>query len=374
MRRGGIGRREGNMTLVLGNEDVVKMLTMRDTIDALELLYGDLGRGSAVYRGRTDLFTPTTGGPPDIPTAYQLKTLDGAIPRWNIGAIRVTSDVVAFPLVEGVRRRTKIPAAAGKRYVGLVLLLDSATGELAAILQDGVLQQYSVGAINAIGAKYLAREDSRTVALFGAGGQAPLQLRGLREVRPISRVQVYTPTPGEAEAFARANAEPLGIEIIPVRSPQEALSGADIVVTATNSRVPFLPAAWLASGMHLSSLQRDEAMPDCFRDLDRVIFHTHAKEVEHVSTDFAALEQRFGFAMHDHPPSDLDWNAFPDLGDLVSGRVAGRSHREQRTFFLNSTGCGAQYAAVGQLILKEARRRGLGHELPGEWFTEAVAP
>ena len=75
-----------------------------------------------------------------------------------------------------------------------------------------------------------------------------------------------------------------------------------------------------------------------------------------------------------HPPSDLDWNAFPDLGDLVSGRVAGRSHREQRTFFLNSTGCGAQYAAVGQLILREARLLGLGHELPGEWFTEAVAP
>src|SRR5262249_15032716 len=145
------------------------------------------------------------------------------------------------------------------------LLLDSATGQLAAILQDGVLQQYSVGAINAIGAKYLAREDSRTVALFGAGGQAGPQLRGLREVRPINRVQVYTPTPGEAGTFARANAEPLGIEIVPVRSPEEALSGADIVVTATNSRVPFFPAAWLAPGMHLSALQRDEAMPDCFR-------------------------------------------------------------------------------------------------------------
>jgi alanine dehydrogenase len=359
------------MTLVLGNEDVVKVLTMRDTIDALELLYGDLGRGSAAYRRRTDLFTPTTGGPPDIPTAYRLKTLDGAVPRWNIGAIRVTSDVVAFPLVESARRRTKMPAAAGKRYVGLVLLFDSATGELAAVLQDGVLQQYSVGAI---GAKYLAREDSRTVALFGAGGQAVTQLRGLREVRPISRVQVHTPTAGEAEAFTRTNDGPLGMEIVPAQSPQAALADADVVVTATNSRVPFFPAAWLKPGMHLSSLQRDEAMPDCFRELDCVIFHTRGKEVEHVSTDFAALERRFGFTMRDHPPSDLDWNAFPDLGDLVSGRVAGRSHREQRTFFLNSTGCGAQYAAVDQLILREARQRGLGRELPSEWFTEGVAP
>jgi alanine dehydrogenase len=361
------------MTLVLTNEDVATVLTMRDTIDALQVLYGDLGRGSAVYRGRTDLFTPTTGGPDESPCAYQLKTLDGAIPRWNIGSIRVTSDVVSFPVMGGQRRRTKVPAAVGKRYVGLVFLFDSATGQLTAILQDGVLQQFSVGAINAIGARYLSREDSQTVALFGAGGQAGTQIRGLLEVRPIRRVNVYTPTPGEAARFARENEKGFGIEIVPVQSSEDALSGADIVVTATNSRVPFFPAAWLKPGMHLSCLQRDEAMPDCFRELDCAIFHTHAKEVEHVSTDFAAMEQRFAFTMHDHPPSDLDWNAFPELGDLVSGRVPGRSSAQQRTFFLNSTGCGAQYAAVGQLILKEARRRGLGQELPGEWFTQTIS-
>jgi ornithine cyclodeaminase/alanine dehydrogenase-like protein (mu-crystallin family) len=361
------------VTLVLTNEDAANVLTMRDTIDTLQVLYGDLGNGSAVYRGRTDLFTPSAGGPDHVPSAYQLKTLDGAIPRWNVGSIRVTSDVVAFPIVGDQRRRIKIPTPVGKRYIGLVFLFDSATGQLDAILQDGVLQQYSVGAINAIGAKYLAREDSQTVALFGAGGQAGPQIRGLLEVRPIRRIRVYTPTPDEAGGFAHANERQLGVEVVPVQSPEDALSEADIVVTATNSRVPFFPASWLKPGMHLSCLQRDEAMPDCFRELDCVIFHTCAKEVEHVSTDFAAMEQRFGFTMHDHPPTDLDWNAFPDLGDLVSGRAPGRSSEQQRTFFLNSTGCGAQYAAVGQLILKEARRRGLGQELPEEWFTQAMS-
>jgi ornithine cyclodeaminase/alanine dehydrogenase-like protein (mu-crystallin family) len=361
------------VTLILANEDAAQVLTMRAVIDALEALYRDLGCGSAVYRGRTDLFTPTAGVADEAPGAYQLKTLDGAIPRWNVGSIRVTSDVVTFPLVDGHRRRVKIPAAAGERYVGLLFLFDSATGQLAAILQDGVLQQYSVGAINALGAKYLAREDSTTVALFGAGGQAWPQLRGLREVRPIARVQVYTPTDGEAAAFAQKHERELGIDVMPVHSPAEALAGADVAVTATNSRVPFFPAAWLKRGMHLSSLQRDEAMPDCFRELDCVVFHTRAKEVEHVSTEFASLEQKFGFSMHDHPPSDLDWKAFPDLADLVSGRVPGRSTPRQRTFFLNSTGCGAQYAAVGQLIVKEARRLGLGRELPDDWFTQAIS-
>jgi alanine dehydrogenase len=360
------------MTLVLSNEDAARVLTMRDTIETLELLYGDLGRGSAVYRGRTDLFTPTTGGSDEMPSAYQLKTLDGAIPRWNVGSIRVTSDVVGFPLKDGQRRRVKIPAADGKRYVGLVFLFDSATGQLAAVMQDGMLQQFSVGAINAIGAKYLSRHDARVVALFGAGGQASPQIRALREVRPIKRVQVYTPTPGEAAAFARANEKDLGLEVVPVASRDLALASADIVVTATNSRVPFLPANWIGPGMHLSCLQRDEAMANCFTTLDRVVFHTRAKELEYVSTDFAAMERKFGFEMHDHPPSDLDWNDFPDLGDLVSGRVSGRTSLQQRTFFLNSTGCGAQYAAVGHLILKQARAQGLGQTLPGEWFTEAI--
>jgi len=358
--------------LILTNEDAAQVLTMRETIFTLEQLYGDLGRGSAVYRGRTDLFIPTTGASEDVPSAYQLKTLDGAVPRWNVGSIRLTSDVVAFPVVGGQRRRIKIPAAAGKRYTGLVLLFDSATGELKSILQDGMLQQFSVGAINAIGAKYLAREDAEVVALFGAGGQSVTQLRGLKEVRPIRRVQVYTPSPGEAEKFAEANAAALGFEIVAAASPQAVLAGADIVVTATNSRVPFFPAEWLQPGMHLSSLQRDEAMENCFRELDIVAFHTRAKEVEQASTDFAEMEKKHGFEMHDHPPSAIDWNDFPDLGELVNGNVPGRSNARQRTFFLNSTGCGAQYSAVGELIYAAAQARGLGHEIPDDLFTESI--
>src|SRR5581483_9571713 len=151
------------MTLVLSNDDCEKVLTMGGAIAALEELYRDLGRGSAVNRPRTDLFTPTaaeTGG--DMPSAHQFKTLDGAIPRLGVASIRVTSDIVGFPKVDGARRRIKIPAAAGKRFVGLVFLFSSSTGELVAIVQDGMLQRFTVGAINAIGAKYLAREDSVT--------------------------------------------------------------------------------------------------------------------------------------------------------------------------------------------------------------------
>lgn len=105
------------MTLVLSNDDASAVLTMSSTIDALERLYADLGSGSAVYRGLTDLFAPTFAQIEEkIPAAHQSKTLDGAIPRLQAASIRVTSDIVGFPLVEGRRRRIKIPAAEGNSY------------------------------------------------------------------------------------------------------------------------------------------------------------------------------------------------------------------------------------------------------------------
>jgi ornithine cyclodeaminase/alanine dehydrogenase-like protein (mu-crystallin family) len=363
------------MTWVISNEDAEKVLTMRGAIDALEQLYRDLGRGSAVNRSRSDLFTPTVANVgADVPSAHQFKTLDGAIPRLHAASIRVTSDVVAFPVVNGNRRRIKVPAASGNRYVGLVFLFSTSTGELLAIVQDGLLQRFTVGAINAIGAKYLAREDAGIVGLIGAGGQAKPQLAALKEVRPIGQVRVYSPTDGEAAKFAKATGAALGLDIVPVASAEAAVGGVDIAITATNSREPFFPASWLKPGMHLSCMQRDEAKDDCFTAADVVVFHTRLKEHEVASKDFAAMEQKHKFVIRDHPERTLNWDDFPDLGELVAGNIPGRTRPDQRTFFLNSTGIGCQFTALAHLIYTLGRERGLGNEVPSDWFVESVQP
>ena len=363
------------MTLVLTNEDAEKVLTMRGAIDALEELYRDLGKGRAVNRARTDLFTPTVAKlDADLPSAHQFKTLDGAIPRLCAASIRVTSDVVAFPIVNGGRRRIKVPAASGNRFVGLVFLFSSSTGELIAIVQDGLLQRFTVGAINAIGARYLAREDSSVVGLIGAGGQAGPQLAALKEVRPIRQVRVYSPTEGEAAAFAKTMSATLDLDVSAVSSLETALESVDIAITATNSRIPFFSEEWLKAGMHLSCMQRDEPTDDCLTRADVVVFHTRLKEREYASTDFAAMEAKHKFVIRDHPPRGLNWDDFPDLGELVVGKVTGRTRPDQRTVFLNSTGIGAQFTALAHLIYSKSRELGLGKEIPGEWFTEAIQP
>lgn len=121
-------------------------------------------------------------------------------------------------------------------------------------------------------------------------------------------------------------------------------------------------------------MQRDEAQDDCFALADIVVFHTRAKEHEYVSTDFSSMEKRYGFVMRDHSPRDLDWSKFLDLGELVAEKIKGREGSEQRTLFLNSTGVGAQFTALADLLYCGARESGLGHEVPTEWFVETIQP
>ena len=363
------------MTLILSTQDAARVLTISAVIACLEETYRDLGQGSAIYRGRTDLFHPTSARiGEDVPAAHQFKTLDGAIPRKQVASIRVTSDIVAFPLVNGARRRIKIPAAADQTYVGLVFLFSSATGELIAILQDGMLQTFAVGAINAIGARYLARADARIVGLIGAGNQAGPQIAALCEVRDIDEVRVFSPKREETEAFCARMQDELGIAFTAVDTPERAVAGVDIAVTATNSRAPFFPADWLEPGMHLSAMQRDEPMDSCFARADISVLHTRMKELEYVSTDFAAMERKHAFTMRDHPPGALDWASFPDLGELVAGQIAGRTRDDQITLFLNSTGVGAQFTAVANLIYEGALAAGLGTEIPTALFNETMQP
>lgn len=363
------------MTLILSNDDAAKALTMRGVIERLESLYSDLGAGSAIYRGRTDLFAPTIadiGG--EHPAAHQFKTLDGAIPKRGVASIRVTSDIVAFPLVNGKRRRIKAPVAEGGSYVGLVFLFSSATGELISILQDGLLQRYTVGAINAIGARHLSRTNSKIVGLIGAGNQAGPQLEALKEVRDIQSVRVYSPDPAEARSFADRMSKELGVSMTTAASAREAVDGVDIAITATNSREPFFEAEWMQAGMHLSCMQRDEPKDECFKQADLVVFHTRMKEHEFVSTDFKEMERKYDFVMRDHPPREIDWNDYPDLGELVAGNIRGRENDDEITFFLNSTGVGAQFTEIAHLIYEKASEMGLGESIPTRWFNESIQP
>ena len=358
-----------NMTLILSNDDVEKLLTMPECIDVLEEAYVELAAGRGVSRTRSDCITPTTR--PDA--VYGLKSMDGVIPKLGIGAVRINSDIVTFPKRGNNIRREKVPAAPNARYCGLVLLFSSENGEPLAIMPDGVMQRMRVGAANGLGVKYLARPDAETVGILGSGWQAGAQLMAVCAVRKIKTIRCFSPNPANREAFTAQMSARLGVEVVPVGQTEDAIAGADIVMCATNTLDNVFFERWVHPGIHLSSIKRPEIETKALKRADRIFLHTHDATPIHVTTRdlaFAEKNEQRGWAMD----VDLDFQRLPTLPELIAGQVEGRKSAGEVTCFMNNLGLGYQFAAAGAVVYRKAKADGVGHELPTDWFTEDVHP
>lgn len=357
------------MTLILSNDEVEAVLTMPECIAAIEDAYVELSEGRAVSRRRSDSIVPTSR--PDA--LYSLKTMDGVAPKLGVAAVRINSDILTWPERGGVRRRVKVPAAPGHRYVGLVLLFSCETGEPLAIFPDGVAQRMRVGAANGLAARHLAREDSATVGLIGSGWQAGAQLMAITAVRPIERVRCFSPNRENREAFCREMTAALGVEVTPVSAPEAAFRGADVAMCATSSIENVFFERWVEPGMHLSSIKRAEIEAGAVGKAAITVIHSHDTAPLQVTTKGLHVpEEEAGKGGALSP--EIDFDSLPTLPDLAAGKVAGRQAAGDVTCFLNNIGIGYQFAAIGALIHRNARKAGLGNELPTDWFTEDVHP
>jgi ornithine cyclodeaminase/alanine dehydrogenase-like protein (mu-crystallin family) len=336
------------VTLLLDNADVRSVLRMRDCVDALRASFADLAAGEAIDRPRSHTYTDLGGG-----RHYLFKSMDGALPRLGVHALRLSSDLTH----EHDGRRDKIPAAPGKRYVGLVVLFDQATLVPLALLHDGYLQRMRVGATSALAADLLARGDSRVAAVVGAGWQAGAQIDGLRVVRELDEVRVYAPTRAKVEALcAECGATPAG-------SAREAIAGADVVALATNAHVPVLDGDWLEPGQHVGSVQAREVDARTLERADVIVQRSDVQPTFHYVDGHRPVEA-----------GEIGRPAAVTLAEVVAGR-AGRASPDQITLFTGgSAGLGTQFAAVAHAVFLAAREAGVGRELPTEWFTQEEKP
>ena len=366
--------------LILSNEEIESFLSIGDCIDALEKAYKSWDKGTAVNRPRTDLVMPsmTEAG------VYAFKSMESGLYDPPIVAMRINSDIIRWHQQGNRTIKAKVPAAPGDKYVGLVMLFSTATGEPLAIFPDGVVQRMRVATSSAIAARFLAREDSSTLALFGSGWQAGSHLPAMCAVRPIKRVRVFSPTKANREAFVKEMQAKVDAEIMAVNSPEEAVRDADIIAATTNSLSQVADPDWVQPGRHLTCVRVPELGDETLRRVDRLVIHAH----QHAPENYIAGYGEEGIKVHDaidvikkgpggaheikaeHP----FWLAAPELRDLCVGRAQGRANPQESTCFLNNLGIGLQFAAVGAVVYNEAKARGVGHEIPTDWFLESVHP
>jgi ornithine cyclodeaminase/alanine dehydrogenase-like protein (mu-crystallin family) len=347
------------MVLLLTNDDMERIegLEPLRIIAVIEDAYRGLGQGGAVNPPRRRLTTPL----PERGATYWFNNIMGAVPAIDTLALRIDSTAFRLAEVDGLTRKVR----AGD-FVGLVMLFNTTSGELEAILHDHFLSTRRVAATGAIGAKYLARTDARVLGLFGSGQQAAAQVSALAATRPLELVKVYSPNPEHRRAFATRMTREVGVEVGAVDDPREVVAGADIVVTATNSRSPVFDGRWLEPGMHLETIvgtdqsaSGSEIDREAVRRADLIV--TNLKEQIQVDRQpklLWAVEEGL-----------LKWERIHDLSEVVAGVAPGRTSDKQLTLHDNNTGMGIQFAALGSLILQLAREQELGAPLPDELFT-----
>jgi ornithine cyclodeaminase/alanine dehydrogenase-like protein (mu-crystallin family) len=359
--------------LLINNEEVEKLLDMKSCLEALEIAYGDLLKGDAVYRPRLDVWVPCER--PD--GYYRWGTMEGASREMGVFAIRMKSDIVHWP--DGLTEE-KYCMRPGT-YCGLIMVFSVRNGEPLAIVNDGVLQHLRVGACAGLGAKYLAREDASVVGIFGSGGMARTYLEAFYEVRKLKRVKVYSPTKAHREAYAKEMTGKLDMEVIAVDTPEKVVRDADIVAGCTDStRVVFDEPEWLKEGAHITCVRACEIGPRVVKRCD-VSIKLGRNTVDTMDEGMVRLHGNVGYmagqpdekARVPNPVVDnYRGDYFSYFMDLRAGKVPGRTSPEQITFFINAGTQGLQFAACAGKVYQLARDKGAGRELPTEWFLQDV--
>ncbi|GAA4055352.1 ornithine cyclodeaminase family protein [Nonomuraea soli] len=309
------------MTLILTRSDVQTLIGMPEVIDAVRRAHADLARGLAA------LPTPPVMRLPGSPAAF--------VPMAAASATAGLASVKLLTDLPGAQRST-------------ILAVSAADGGCAAVVDGSTVTRFRTAAATAVATAALARPDSRTLGLIGAGALAHAHLAALRAVLAIERVVVWSRNPATARAFAAAT----GADVMP--DPEKVIAASDVVCTLTPSREPLVRGAWFHEGLHVNAVGAPPR-PD-HREIDsegiarsRVIVDSRSSAL-HESGD-VVIPLAEGVVERSHVSDEL--------GEVLVGTRPGRTSREQITLF-NSMGVGLQDLATVRLLIDSALERGVG--------------
>jgi len=370
--------------LLLDNNDVAQVLDMQSCIQLLEEAVRAGEAGDTVARPATSVVMPKKQAS-GFPGAYKLETRDGISRPKKMAALRIMSDNLLFEKSHGSLRRRKIPAAPGQRYVGLILLFDTDTSELAAIIPDAEIQRRRVAATGALVSKYVARADAHSLAMIGSGWQAESAVLAHCLVRDISRIRVFSPNRDHREAFCAKMRDRIACPIEPVTAAVDALRGSDQVVAVTDAVGSVIDGNLLESGTHITLVRPFELDEAGYRRCNLIIESGRPQNGDPSYWSKQIHTNRFYMDDQDKEEGGNlafgEWvtkgGYFPQsqarrvpLPDIVLGQRSGRERDDEISCFFISTPSGPHLAYLGALVVEEARRSGFGRELPSEWFSE----
>jgi len=326
--------------LILTEAQVRELLDLDALVDAMAAAMVDASTGAASMPQRIAALVPGQEG--------MVAAMPAFLPSAKALAVKLVS---LFPRNAG----STLPT-----HQGVIVAFDADTGTPVALMDAIYITAARTAAGSALATRLLARPDAAVLAVLGSGVQARSHARAIPRVRPVREVRIASRNRAAVERLAQELADELRIPVRPAGSYREAMQGADIVAATTHTAEPVVRREWVAPGMHITSVgfnrEGREVDGDTVRDA-LVVVETRA----------AAL------APYPSGANDLLWavrdglidagHVHAELGELVSGRRPGRTSRDQITLY-KSGGVAVQDVAAAALVLREARARGVGRDIP----------
>ena len=239
----------------------------------------------------------------------------------------------------------------------MMVVISAKTGVVEAILLDNAyLTDVRTGAAGAVAARHLAPSEVTTAGVIGAGAQGRYQMMGLKTVRDFKRLLVYDMDESRVKQYVAEMESILEAEILPAAGAEDVIRGSQAVVTCTPSRQPYIEAAWLHPGLHITAMGAD--LPG-------------KQELEAATVARADIlvcdrrTQSFKMGEFQHAiEAGLISEASPviELGEITAGRQTGRQNDDQITI-CDLSGTGVQDTAIAHLAVEQAVRKGFGMEI-----------
>jgi ornithine cyclodeaminase/alanine dehydrogenase-like protein (mu-crystallin family) len=316
--------------LVLASHHVRELLSYGECADLMRQALADLARGQIQQPLRTVVRPRDAAG------------FMGLMPSYSPG---IGYGLKALCITPGN------PAIGKDAHQGGVLLFDAATGEPLALVNASAVTEIRTAAVSAVATDLLARPGAAELAIIGTGVQGQAHAHAIAATRPLAGIRLAGRDLARAREVAAALAGQLGLPVSAHGQARDAVEGADIVVTATNSPRPVLRREWMAAGTHVNAVgacvPRDREI-DTATMAEAALFADSRESVQNESGDYL-LAQQEGMV---NPVR-------AEIGELLTGQAKGRAGDDEITLF-ESLGVAAEDLAATSYLYEKAARLGAG--------------
>ncbi len=315
--------------LVLTQADVEALLDLEGCIGAMTEILEALARGELYQPLRSLAFPPGESSGMGLMPAHR----GGASPAYALKTICLFPDN---------------PTRGLDAHQGTVTLFSGETGEVRALMNASAITAIRTAAVSAVATRLLAREDAKELAILGSGVQGRSHVAAMRAVRPFDRIRIASRTFAGAQALA----DETGAEA--VESAEEAVRGADVVVTTTNSKEPVLRHDWLKPGAHVNAVGSSVRST---RELDTAtvasssLFVDRRESTENEAGDYLIPLEEGAIPGPGHIRAEL--------GEILTGAHPGRTSPDELTVF-KSLGLAVEDLAAAEYVVRRARETGTG--------------